>query len=104
MLKPPPQCVVDQTIRMCFSCSEHIALYLVNGRIMLKVTFGTETVRIKTEEKYNDGYWHLITFERKNLDLNLIVDGTIYYSEMYEISQTFSDLLFFYIGGLQVVS
>lgn len=84
------------------SCSEHIALYLVKGKVMLKVKFAHETQRIKTDEKFNNGNWNLIAFQRKGNTLQLRVDGDLYFSEISEYSQTFSDLLFFYIGGLQV--
>lgn len=87
---------------MCTAgCPEHIAVYLIKGRVTLSVKFGTERRRIKSLYKFNDGFWHDITFQRKAQNLQMILDDTITNVEFYETSSTFSSLMLFYIGGMQ---
>nr|XP_039265768.1 laminin subunit alpha-5-like isoform X2 [Styela clava] len=87
---------------MCTTgCPEHIAVYLIKGRVTLSVKFGIERRRIKSIYKFNDGYWHDITFQRKAQNLQMIIDDTITNIELYETSYTFSTLMLFYVGGMQ---
>ena len=63
--------------------------------------FGQERSRMKSTERYADGSWHQIRFERKANATQIMVDGSIVGQEtVYRDSQTFPTNIPFYIGGL----
>ncbi|XP_076800337.1 laminin subunit alpha-5-like isoform X2 [Clavelina lepadiformis] len=85
-------------------CHEHVAVYLMKGKVAFSVMFGEERSRIKSLNRYNDGAWHKITFERKGNTTQLMLDGSIEgRATMFSESMTFPSNMPFYIGGLHAV-
>ncbi|XP_012676862.2 laminin subunit alpha-4 [Clupea harengus] len=52
-----------------------MALFMAQGKLMYTFNIGQDKVRIKTQEKYNDGAWHNVIFIRDGNTGRLIVDG-----------------------------
>ncbi|XP_027748836.1 laminin subunit alpha-4, partial [Empidonax traillii] len=52
-----------------------MALFVAHGRLIFMFNAGQQKIRIKSQEKYNDGLWHDVIFTRgKNIG-HLIIDG-----------------------------
>ncbi|KFW87168.1 Laminin subunit alpha-4 [Manacus vitellinus] len=52
-----------------------MALFVAHGRLIFMFNAGHQKIRIKSQEKYNDGLWHDVIFTRgKNIG-HLIIDG-----------------------------
>ncbi|KFV64282.1 Laminin subunit alpha-4 [Dryobates pubescens] len=52
-----------------------MALFVAHGRLIFMFNAGHQKIRIKSQEKYNDGLWHNVIFIRgKNIG-RLIIDG-----------------------------
>uniref|UniRef100_A0A663LXP2 Laminin subunit alpha 4 n=1 Tax=Athene cunicularia TaxID=194338 RepID=A0A663LXP2_ATHCN len=52
-----------------------MALFVAHGRLIFVFNVGHQKIRIKSQEKYNDGLWHNVIFIRgKNIG-RLIIDG-----------------------------
>ncbi|NXX50388.1 LAMA4 protein, partial [Tricholaema leucomelas] len=52
-----------------------MALFVAHGRLIFMFNAGQQKIRIKSQEKYNDGLWHNVIFIRgKNIG-RLIIDG-----------------------------
>ncbi|NXG64721.1 LAMA4 protein, partial [Hemiprocne comata] len=52
-----------------------MALFVAHGRLIFMFNSGHQKIRIKSQEKYNDGLWHNVIFMRgKNIG-RLIIDG-----------------------------
>ncbi|XP_075001795.1 laminin subunit alpha-4 isoform X2 [Calonectris borealis] len=52
-----------------------MALFVAHGRLIFMFNAGPQKIRIKSQEKYNDGLWHNVIFIRgKNIG-RLIIDG-----------------------------
>ncbi|KAK2856644.1 hypothetical protein Q5P01_005379 [Channa striata] len=52
-----------------------MALFLAHGKLVYTFNVADQRVKIKTEEKYNDGAWHDVIFIRDGSMGKLIVDG-----------------------------
>ena len=86
-----------------YRCNEHIAVYLIKGKIAFSVMFGAERSRMKSSERYTDGDWHQLTFERKRNASQLMVDGSIVgQGAINSDSRFFPSNVPFYVGGLHV--
>uniref|UniRef100_H3B5B8 Laminin subunit alpha 4 n=1 Tax=Latimeria chalumnae TaxID=7897 RepID=H3B5B8_LATCH len=78
-----------------------MALFLAHGRIVYMFNVGHQKLRIKTQEKYNDGLWHNAIFMREKNKGRLIVDGI----KVLEQSLDVNDAPWhvrkpFYVGGV----
>uniref|UniRef100_A0A8D0A1L0 Laminin, alpha 4 n=1 Tax=Sander lucioperca TaxID=283035 RepID=A0A8D0A1L0_SANLU len=52
-----------------------MALFLANGKLVYTFNVADQRVKIKSEEKYNDGAWHNVIFIRDGNMGRLIIDG-----------------------------
>lgn len=52
-----------------------MALFLAHGKLVYTFNIGDERVKIKSDEKYNDGAWHDVIFIRDGSMGRLIIDG-----------------------------
>uniref|UniRef100_A0A8C3SSI1 Laminin subunit alpha-4 n=1 Tax=Chelydra serpentina TaxID=8475 RepID=A0A8C3SSI1_CHESE len=52
-----------------------ITLFLAHGRLIFMFNVGHQKLRIKSQEKYNDGLWHNVIFVREKNTGRLIIDG-----------------------------
>ncbi|XP_063079180.1 laminin subunit alpha-4 [Engraulis encrasicolus] len=52
-----------------------MALYMTQGKLMYTFNVGQEKIRMKTQEKYNNGAWHNVIFVRDGNMGRLVVDG-----------------------------
>ncbi|KAM9840767.1 laminin subunit alpha-4 [Aulostomus maculatus] len=52
-----------------------MALLLVHGQLVYTFNVGNQRVRIRSEEKYNDGAWHDVIFTRDGNVGRLVIDG-----------------------------
>ncbi|KAK1171888.1 hypothetical protein AOXY_G6820 [Acipenser oxyrinchus oxyrinchus] len=52
-----------------------MALYLAHGRLVYMFNVGNHKLKIKSQEKYNDGSWHNVVFTREKNEGRLIIDG-----------------------------
>lgn len=52
-----------------------MALYMAQGKLTYTFNVGQEKVRIRTQEKYNNGAWHNVIFVRDGNMGRLVVDG-----------------------------
>ncbi|XP_076027108.1 laminin subunit alpha-4 [Genypterus blacodes] len=54
---------------------DFMALFLANGKLVFMFNVGDQRVKIRSEEKYNDGSWHNVIFIRDGSMGRLIMDG-----------------------------
>ncbi|KAM3603251.1 uncharacterized protein V6R79_019351 [Siganus canaliculatus] len=52
-----------------------MALFLANGKLVYTFSVGEQRVKIRTDDKYNDGAWHNVIFIRDGNLGRLIIDG-----------------------------
>ncbi|XP_050171815.1 laminin subunit alpha-4 isoform X2 [Myiozetetes cayanensis] len=52
-----------------------MALFVAHGRLVFMFNAGQQKIRIKSQEKYNDGLWHDVIFTRGKNSGHLIIDG-----------------------------
>ncbi|NXF90445.1 LAMA4 protein, partial [Eubucco bourcierii] len=52
-----------------------MALFVAHGRLIFMFNAGHQKIRIKSQEKYNDGLWHNVIFIRGRNIGRLIIDG-----------------------------
>ncbi|XP_027548756.1 laminin subunit alpha-4 isoform X3 [Neopelma chrysocephalum] len=52
-----------------------MALFVAHGRLIFMFNAGHQKIRIKSQEKYNDGLWHDVIFTRGRNIGHLIIDG-----------------------------
>ncbi|XP_051469051.1 laminin subunit alpha-4 isoform X2 [Apus apus] len=52
-----------------------MALFVAHGRLIFMFNAGHQKIRIKSQEKYNDGLWHNVIFMRGRNIGRLIIDG-----------------------------
>lgn len=52
-----------------------MALFLAHGKLVYTFNVGDQRVKIRSEEKYNDGAWHNVIFIRDGSVGRLIIDG-----------------------------
>ena len=78
-------------------------MFLVKGKVALRVLLGSQRVRIKTNQRYNDGEWHKVIFERRDNFTQLTVDDIVQPAvEITESSVSFPMRIPVYVGGLHV--
>ncbi|XP_010008431.1 PREDICTED: laminin subunit alpha-4-like, partial [Nestor notabilis] len=78
-----------------------MALFVAHGRLVFMFNAGHQKIRIKSQEKYNDGLWHNVIFIRgKNIG-RLIIDGLRVLEEPFgSIADTWQVTEPLYIGGV----
>uniref|UniRef100_A0A8B9RYI1 Laminin subunit alpha-4 n=1 Tax=Accipiter nisus TaxID=211598 RepID=A0A8B9RYI1_9AVES len=78
-----------------------MALFVAHGRLIFMFNAGHQKIRIKSQEKYNDGLWHNVIFIRgKNIG-RLIIDGLRVLEEPFSSnSNTWQVTEPLYIGGV----
>ncbi|KFO20646.1 Laminin subunit alpha-4 [Fukomys damarensis] len=52
-----------------------MTLFLANGRLVFMFNVGQEKLKIRSQERYNDGAWHDVIFVREKSSGRLIIDG-----------------------------
>ncbi|CAB1340378.1 unnamed protein product [Coregonus sp. 'balchen'] len=53
----------------------YMALFLAHGKLVYTFNLGQQRVKVKSQEKYNDGTWHNVIFIRDGNLGRLIIDG-----------------------------
>ncbi|XP_030626950.1 laminin subunit alpha-4 [Chanos chanos] len=79
---------------------DYMALFLTHGKLVFSFSIGQHKVKIKSNEKYNDGQWHNVILIRNGHVGRLIIDGLTVLEDRAPGSNTswhVSDPL--YIGG-----
>uniref|UniRef100_A0A8C0UYM9 Laminin subunit alpha-4 n=1 Tax=Cyanistes caeruleus TaxID=156563 RepID=A0A8C0UYM9_CYACU len=78
-----------------------MALFVAHGRLIFMFNAGHQKIRIKSQEKYNDGLWHNVIFIRgKNIG-RLIIDGLRVLEESFDGNvNTWQVTEPLYIGGV----
>uniref|UniRef100_A0A8U7NET7 Laminin subunit alpha-4 n=1 Tax=Corvus moneduloides TaxID=1196302 RepID=A0A8U7NET7_CORMO len=78
-----------------------MALFVAHGRLIFMFNAGHQKIRIKSQEKYNDGLWHNVIFIRgKNIG-RLIIDGLRVLEEPFDGNgNTWQVTEPLYIGGV----
>ncbi|NXF38323.1 LAMA4 protein, partial [Nyctibius bracteatus] len=78
-----------------------MALFVAHGRLIFMFNAGHQKIRIKSQEKYNDGLWHNVIFNRgKNIG-RLIIDGLRVLEEPFiSNANTWQVTEPLYIGGV----
>ncbi|GAB0186482.1 laminin subunit alpha-4 [Grus japonensis] len=78
-----------------------MALFVAHGRLIFMFNAGHQKIRIKSQEKYNDGLWHNVIFIRgKNIG-RLIIDGLRVLEEPFNgNANTWQVTEPLYIGGV----
>uniref|UniRef100_A0A672V069 Laminin subunit alpha-4 n=1 Tax=Strigops habroptila TaxID=2489341 RepID=A0A672V069_STRHB len=78
-----------------------MALFVAHGRLVFMFNAGHQKIRIKSQEKYNDGLWHNVIFIRgKNIG-RLVIDGLRVLEEPFSgIADTWQVTEPLYIGGV----
>ncbi|NWV33027.1 LAMA4 protein, partial [Grantiella picta] len=78
-----------------------MALFVAHGRLIFMFNAGHQKIRIKSQEKYNDGLWHNVIFIRgKNIG-RLIIDGLRVLEEPFDgNANTWQVTEPLYIGGV----
>uniref|UniRef100_A0A8C0B563 Laminin subunit alpha-4 n=1 Tax=Buteo japonicus TaxID=224669 RepID=A0A8C0B563_9AVES len=78
-----------------------MALFVAHGRLIFMFNAGHQKIRIKSQEKYNDGLWHNVIFIRgKNIG-RLIIDGLRVLEEPFSSNaNTWQVTEPLYIGGV----
>ncbi|NWH33162.1 LAMA4 protein, partial [Chloropsis hardwickii] len=78
-----------------------MALFVAHGRLIFMFNAGHQKIRIKSQEKYNDGLWHNVIFIRgKNIG-RLIIDGLRVLEESFDGNMnTWQVTEPLYIGGV----
>ncbi|XP_059886415.1 laminin subunit alpha-4 [Delphinus delphis] len=55
--------------------NDFMALFLAHGRLVFMFNVGHKKLKIRSQEKYNDGLWHDVIFIREKSSGRLIIDG-----------------------------
>ncbi|XP_006879090.1 PREDICTED: laminin subunit alpha-4-like isoform X2 [Elephantulus edwardii] len=55
--------------------NDFMTLFLAHGRLVFMFNVGHKKLKIRSQEKYNDGLWHDVIFIRENSGGRLIIDG-----------------------------
>ncbi|NWS58446.1 LAMA4 protein, partial [Chunga burmeisteri] len=78
-----------------------MALFIAHGRLIFMFNAGHQKIRIKSQEKYNDGLWHNVIFIRgKNIG-RLVIDGLRVLEEPFSgNANTWQVTEPLYIGGV----
>nr|XP_048700717.1 laminin subunit alpha-4 [Caretta caretta] len=78
-----------------------ITLFVAHGRLIFMFNVGHQKLRIKSQEKYNDGLWHNVIFVREKDTGRLIIDGLRVLEEsLPSVDNTWQVSGPLYIGGV----
>ncbi|NXT28852.1 LAMA4 protein, partial [Syrrhaptes paradoxus] len=78
-----------------------MALFVAHGRLIFMFNAGHQKIRIKSQEKYNDGLWHNVIFMRSKNIGRLIIDGLRVLEEPFSSNaNTWQVTEPLYIGGV----
>ncbi|KAJ8270780.1 hypothetical protein GJAV_G00119200 [Gymnothorax javanicus] len=78
-----------------------MALFLAHGRLVYTFNMGSHKVKIKSQEKYNDGMWHSVVFTRDGSVGRLIIDGLKVQEDRARSTSTSWHVIGpFYVGGV----
>ncbi|KAF4804722.1 laminin subunit alpha 4 [Turdus rufiventris] len=78
-----------------------MALFVAHGRLIFMFNAGHQKIRIKSQEKYNDGLWHNVIFIRDKNIGRLIIDGLRVLEEYFDgNANTWQVTEPLYIGGV----
>uniref|UniRef100_A0A8D2NTU0 Laminin subunit alpha 4 n=1 Tax=Zosterops lateralis melanops TaxID=1220523 RepID=A0A8D2NTU0_ZOSLA len=78
-----------------------MALFVAHGRLIFMFNAGHQKIRIKSQEKYNDGLWHNVIFIRGRNIGRLIIDGLRVLEESFDgNANTWQVTEPLYIGGV----
>uniref|UniRef100_A0A250Y884 Laminin subunit alpha-4 n=1 Tax=Castor canadensis TaxID=51338 RepID=A0A250Y884_CASCN len=55
--------------------NDFMTLFLAHGRLVFMFNIGHKKLKIRSQEKYNDGYWHDVIFIREKSSGRMIIDG-----------------------------
>uniref|UniRef100_A0A8C4WNR3 Laminin subunit alpha-4 n=1 Tax=Gopherus evgoodei TaxID=1825980 RepID=A0A8C4WNR3_9SAUR len=78
-----------------------ITLFVAHGRLIFMFNVGHQKLRIKSQEKYNDGLWHNVIFVREKTTGRLIIDGLRVLEEsLPSVDNTWQVSGPLYIGGV----
>ncbi|XP_010215106.1 PREDICTED: laminin subunit alpha-4 [Tinamus guttatus] len=78
-----------------------MALFVAHGRLIFMFNAGHQKIRIKSQEKYNDGLWHNVIFVRGKNFGRLIIDGLRVLEESFRgEANTWQVTEPLYIGGV----
>lgn len=55
--------------------NDFMTLFLAHGRLVFMFNIGHKKLKIRSQEKYNDGLWHDVIFSREKSSGRLIIDG-----------------------------
>ncbi|KAL0280200.1 UNVERIFIED_CONTAM: hypothetical protein PYX00_001570 [Menopon gallinae] len=77
------------------------ALYIKDGRVFFGFDCGSGPALLATEDRYDDGQWHTVTFSRENTAGKLIIDKTtVVTGESVGGTKALNVILPIYVGGL----
>uniref|UniRef100_A0A6J0UJV8 Laminin subunit alpha-4 n=1 Tax=Pogona vitticeps TaxID=103695 RepID=A0A6J0UJV8_9SAUR len=81
---------------------EHfMALFIAHARLIFMFNNGHQKLRIRTQEKYNDGQWHNVMFVREKNIGRLIIDGLrVLEDSLPSIDNAWQVTTPFYVGGV----
>ncbi|KAK7835265.1 hypothetical protein U0070_017801, partial [Myodes glareolus] len=54
---------------------DFMTLFLAHGRLVFMFNVGHKKLKIRSQEKYNDGLWHDVIFSREKSSGRLVIDG-----------------------------
>ncbi|NWV64755.1 LAMA4 protein, partial [Malurus elegans] len=78
-----------------------MALFVAHGRLIFMFNAGHQKIRIKSQEKYNDGLWHNVIFIKGKNTGRLIIDGLRVLEESFDGNgNTWQVTEPLYIGGV----
>ncbi|NXE31955.1 LAMA4 protein, partial [Ptilorrhoa leucosticta] len=78
-----------------------MTLFVAHGRLIFMFNAGHQKIRIKSQEKYNDGLWHNVIFIRGKNTGRLIIDGLRVLEESFDgNANTWQVTEPLYIGGV----
>ncbi|XP_060046586.1 laminin subunit alpha-4 isoform X2 [Erinaceus europaeus] len=55
--------------------NDFMTLFLAHGRLIFMFNVGHKKLKIRSQEKYNDGLWHDVIFTREKSSGRLVIDG-----------------------------
>ncbi|XP_019375618.1 PREDICTED: laminin subunit alpha-4 [Gavialis gangeticus] len=77
-----------------------MTLFVAHGRLIFMFNVGHQKIRMKSQEKYNDGLWHNVIFIRGKYIGRLIIDGLRVLEENVSTDKTWQASEPLYIGGV----
>ncbi|XP_043858988.1 laminin subunit alpha-4 [Dromiciops gliroides] len=68
--------------------NDFMALFVAHGRLVFMFNVGHRKLKLRSQEKYNDGLWHDVIFTREKSSGRLIIDGLRVLEESFPPSGT----------------